>query len=87
MRKLMITILAAAALTAVPLVSATAASASVTGRGFGNGATLAIAEKNAVTDMESNWAGCVPPFRYPDYHQNADGTWWAEVVGPCQYPQ
>lgn len=59
--------------------------ATVIGTGTGNGATLAIAEQNAETQLSELFYGCGKANLVSDY-QRTNGIWFAEVKANCQGP-
>ena len=82
-----ITTIAATALVAAVAFTggtATVASASITGKDMGNGATLQAAEHDAYVLLRGDYYGCTAPYTYTSYGQNANGTWWAWIEAPCK---
>jgi hypothetical protein len=77
-------VVAAASLTAVTVAVAVPAHASIVGKDDGYGATLPLAEHNALVTLHGDYYGCLAPPYYYDSTQLANGTWYTWVAESCK---
>jgi hypothetical protein len=83
-RRVAMAVIAAASMTAVTVAMTVPAQASIVGKDDGYGATLQLAEQNALSTLHGDYYGCKPPPYYYDSSQLADGTWYTWVSENCQ---